>query len=96
MNVAYVYALFLGVMSILTFLVYAMDKYKAQKGKWRISEKRLLLLSFFGGAIGGYASMLLFRHKTKHWQFTAVNLLGILWQVALLVYLLSHPIILTL
>ncbi len=94
MNVAYIYAAFLAAVSIITFFTYAIDKHKAQKGAWRIQEKTLLLFSFFGGAIGGYAAMLLCRHKTKHWQFIAVNLLGILWQVCLLVYVLLHPIIL--
>lgn len=77
------------VMSVITFAAYAADKKKAVKGRRRTPEKVLLLLSFLGGAIGGFAAMQIVRHKTKaeHWYFTVVNLLGIAWQVAALVLL---------
>lgn len=45
------------------------DKYKAIKHKWRIREKTLFLLSLFGGSLGGFAGMFLFRHKTKKFLF---------------------------
>ncbi len=83
-----IYAVYLIVMSVLTFSLYAIDKGKAKKQRWRISEKTLLCASFFGGAIGGYLAMRQFRHKTKHWYFHAVNITGILWQIALLAYLI--------
>lgn len=64
-----------------------MDKKKAVKGKYRTREKTLLLLSFMGGAFGGYPAMLIFRHKTKgeHWYFTFINILGILLHISLIV-----------
>ncbi len=74
-------------MSALAFCLYAGDKRKAKKGKWRIPEATLLGFSFFGGALGGYVAMYAVRHKTKHWYFHIVNLLGLAWQIALLVYL---------
>ena len=81
-------ALFLfGGLSLLAFFLYGADKQKARKGLWRISEKTLLLTSFLGGALGGLLAMQLFRHKTRHWYFYAVNLLGLAWQVGLLFYL---------
>ena len=76
-----------AVMSLVAFALYGADKCKAKRGQWRIPEKVLLLWSFLGGAIGGSAAMLLFRHKTKHWYFVAVNIIGVLWQVALIVFL---------
>ena len=81
------YAAYLLLMSIITFCMYAADKRKAKKGKWRVPEKVLLLMSFIGGAFGGYTAMLALRHKTKgeHWYFTAVNLLGIAVHVALMI-----------
>ena len=48
----------------------------------------LLGFSFFGGAVGGVLGMLVFRHKTRHWYFWAVNLFGIAWQAALAALLL--------
>ena len=46
---ANIYAVFLVVVSFITFCVYAADKKKAKKGAWRVPEKTLLCLSFFGG-----------------------------------------------
>ena len=81
------YASYLVLLSLITFIAYGVDKKKAEKGKWRSIEKTLLLLSFFGGAFGGYPAMLIFRHKTKgeHWYFTAVNLLGLAIHITLLI-----------
>ena len=74
----------------LTFLVYTIDKQRAKRDGWRVSEKRLLLLSFFGGAAGGYFAMHMVRHKTRQWYFHFVNLLGLAWQLTLLAYLLVN------
>ncbi len=79
-----------AVISLLTFVTYGADKRKAKRGAWRIPEKVLLGMSFLGGAAGGSLAMMFFRHKTKgeHWYFRAVNILGLLWQIGLLVVLL--------
>ena len=69
--------------SFITFILYGADKSKARRGAWRIPEKVLLGFSFFGGAVGGLFGMNLFRHKTKHWYFWAVNVLGLVVQIAL-------------
>jgi uncharacterized membrane protein YsdA (DUF1294 family) len=80
-------AIIFGVLSVITFFMYGVDKFKAQRGKWRISEKALLISSFIGGAVGGFLAMQLFRHKTKHWYFNVVNILGLMWQIGLIVWL---------
>lgn len=84
------YAGYLVLLSLITFIAYGSDKRKAKKGAYRTKEKTLLLLSFFGGAFGGYPAMLIYRHKTKgeHWYFTFVNLLGIALHVVLLLLLI--------
>lgn len=79
--------LYLAAMSLIALILYKADKVKAQKGKWRISEKALLSFGFFGGALGALLGMKWFRHKTKHWYFWAVNIIGLLWQIALAVWL---------
>ena len=76
-----------GILSVITFFMYGIDKFKAQRGKWRISEKALLVSSFIGGAVGGFLAMQLFRHKTKHWYFNVVNILGLMWQIGLIAWL---------
>ena len=59
----------LAVMSIISFFSMGIDKRRARRGKWRLSEKGLFLLALLGGAIGGTAGMFAFHHKTKHWYF---------------------------
>ena len=81
------YLLALGIISVITFFAYAIDKSKARRGAWRTPEKVLLGLSFFGGALGGSLAMALCRHKTKHWYFVAVNAIGLLWQAIVLIAL---------
>lgn len=85
------YWIYLAAVSFLTFILYTADKGKAKRGAWRIPEKVLLLLSFLGGAVGGYLAMYLVRHKTKKWYFHFVNLLGLAWQAVLAVYLIGNP-----
>ena len=81
-NLLIALAIVVGVVGLITFILYGVDKAKAKSGSWRISEKVLLLFSFFGGAIGGIFAMALFRHKTQHWYFGFVNVLGLLAIVA--------------
>jgi len=75
---AFFVALYLA-LNILAFTAYGLDKAKASFGRWRISEKTLLILAFFG-PFGAYAGMIICRHKTKKKPFT--------WAVPL--FLLIH------
>jgi len=59
----------LAVMSAFLFVLMGLDKGKARRGTWRVSEKTLFVFALLGGAPGGTAGMFLFRHKTKHWYF---------------------------
>ena len=78
---------FLLAINIATFLLYGIDKYKAKKGKWRISEATLLMMAAIGGSIGAWAGMRLWHHKTMHKKFKYGIPLIILLQVALVFYL---------
>lgn len=60
---------YIGVMSLILCIFMYIDKKRAIKKEWRISEKNLFILAFFGGAIGGVLGMYLFRHKTRHNSF---------------------------
>lgn len=62
--------IYLLIINIIAFLAMWIDKRKAEKGKWRISETTLLLLGVLGGSIGGMIGMYTFRHKTKKKRFT--------------------------
>jgi uncharacterized membrane protein YsdA (DUF1294 family) len=86
--VAFLVCVFVLVLiSVGNLWLYALDKQRAKNGGWRIPEKLLLAVGFFGGAIGGLCGMGIFRHKTKHWYFYLVNIVGVLWQVVLAAYL---------
>lgn len=76
-----------AVLSFITFVFYVADKIKAVNGKWRIPERVLLCLSFFGGGVGGYLAMFAVRHKTKKTYFHVVNVLGIAMQIAIIISL---------
>ena len=76
-----------SLLSLFTFFLFGIDKWKAVRHKWRISEATLLFFSFFGG-IGGFAAMLLFRHKTRKWKFRILVPLFAVLDAAVIVFLL--------
>lgn len=63
------FALYLCLVNLIALIMTVADKKKACKGKRRISEKSLMLISALGGAMLMYITMLLIRHKTKHIKF---------------------------
>ena len=71
----------------LTFLLYGIDKYKAKKGRWRISEATLLTMAAIGGSIGAWAGMRTWHHKTMHKKFKYGIPVIIIMQIALVAYL---------
>ena len=73
-------------LSLITFILYAVDKSRARQNQWRIPEKVLLLFGFLGGALGGILGMKTFHHKTKHWYFWVINVLGLLIHVGAVLY----------
>ena len=89
MNIILYYLL---AVNIATFLLYGIDKYKAKKGRWRISEVTLLTMAAIGGSIGAWAAMRLWHHKTMHKKFKYGIPVIIIMQIALVAYL--HTIIL--
>ena len=46
------------IINIIGFLIMFIDKQKAKKGKWRIPEKTLFIITALGGGIGTIAGML--------------------------------------
>jgi uncharacterized membrane protein YsdA (DUF1294 family) len=64
-----VIAILLLAFNVITFFVYGIDKWKAKKGKWRISEATLLILAIIGGSIGAWLGIKVWHHKTMHKKF---------------------------
>lgn len=61
--------LYLSAISILTFILYGIDKWKAEHARWRIPESMLLGLALAGGSIGAWIGMKIWHHKTQHAKF---------------------------
>lgn len=57
------------IMNFIGLIVMKVDKERAKKHQYRISEKTLWLVALFGGAVGTTLGMQLYRHKTKHLSF---------------------------
>lgn len=61
--------LWLGTTSLVTFLLFGWDKWRATRQGRRIGEGTLWLISAFGGWPGGLLGMFCFRHKTSKFMF---------------------------
>ena len=78
---------YLLAINAVTFIVYGIDKYKAKKAKWRISEATLLLLAVLGGSVGAWLGMKVWHHKTMHKKFKYGIPAILLIQIALMAFL---------
>lgn len=78
------------VMSLILFILMGVDKSKAKKHEWRISEKTLFTLAILGGAPGGILGMYFFHHKTKHLSFVFVFPLLTVIQIFIVIKLFTQ------
>lgn len=62
-------AIYLIVINLIGYAMMGMDKKRAIRGAWRISEASLFSVALIGGALGCTLGMHFFHHKTKHWYF---------------------------
>ena len=85
MSVKQGFTLFLMIWNLVVFLVYGLDKGKARKSSYRISEKTLLMMTYVGGGLGAWAGGTHFRHKTQKKYFQLAWAVGVLID-ALLIY----------
>ena len=88
-------ALWVLLISVVTFLVFGWDKFKAKykekhENARRVPEKTLFLLAILGGSPGALLGMKVWRHKTLHKSFRfgipAILILQILVPLGLWVY----------
>ena len=68
-NLLYIAIVYLAVINILTFFMYGVDKWKAKRSKWRVSEAALIWMAVLGGSIGAWIGMKAWHHKTQHKKF---------------------------
>lgn len=67
-NFLIVVAYFFAV-NVITFALFAYDKYCAKNSKWRVRESTLLTWAAIGGSLGAGVAMKIYRHKTLHSKF---------------------------
>lgn len=81
-----IFLLYIIALTIVTFVVYGIDKYKATHKKWRIPEATLIGLAIIGGSFGALAGMKIWHHKTLHPKFKYGIPIIIIFQVIALVW----------
>ena len=79
---------YLLIINLLGFLAMYIDKKKAEKGRWRISEHALFMFTWLGGGIGTIAGMYKFRHKTQKKKFTIGMPIILVLEVIFLIYMI--------
>lgn len=81
--------IYLGIINVVTFIAFAIDKLNAVGHRTRIRIVTLLGLAFMGGSVGGLLAMYLLHHKTKKDYFTVGIPLIMLMQVVVVFYVLN-------
>ncbi len=64
-----IYDTILVAWNILVMFIYGTDKLLAKMQKRRISERFLITISIFMGALGALLGMIIFNHKTSKMKF---------------------------
>lgn len=81
-------AAYILIISLVSVVVTIKDKSCAKKGKWRVPEKTLFILSALGGSVAMYITMKAIRHKTQHKRFMIGIPLIMAAQAAIIVLLI--------
>ncbi len=79
--------LYFIIINIIGFLIMYIDKRRAKKGKWRIQERTLFIVTALGGGIGTIAGMYTFRHKTQKVAFVIGFPLITILEIITVIYL---------
>ena len=84
---------YLGIINLITFVAFAIDKIHAVQGKSRIRILTLLGLAFIGGSVGALVGMYLLRHKTRVNYFTVGIPVIMLMQVAVVFMMMNFRLV---
>ena len=86
MNFKLLILCYLLLINLIGFIKMGVDKKRAIRGAFRISEASLFFTAAIGGSIGSILGMYCFRHKTRHWYFQYGMPAILLIQIALYLY----------
>lgn len=89
MNTYKLISLLIVLLNIVAFAITGLDKSKAKRHGWRISEKTFLIVAVLGGSLGVLFGMYYFRHKTRHGIFVVGIPIILLLQIALTLFVSS-------
>ena len=81
--------IYIVIVNIAAFVIMGIDKYKAQRHKWRISETSIFVAGLVGGGLGVIIGMSFFHHKTKHLKFTLGIPMVVILNIVMFGYLLQ-------
>ena len=80
---------YLSFVNTITCLLFALDKFKAKKDKWRVPERTLHMLELFGGVLATIVLMYTLRHKcSKPSYYVITYLILAIWILGII--LLTH------
>ena len=88
LNPLHIALIYLAIINVITFLLFGIDKIKAKRSKWRVSEAMLLGMAAIGGSIGAWVGMMVWHHKTLHKKFRYGIPLILMVQIGLLVWVI--------
>jgi uncharacterized membrane protein YsdA (DUF1294 family) len=83
-------AIYILIINLVSYTAMWWDKWKATRHEWRVAEASLHVVGIIGGAIGIFAAMYTFRHKTQKRSFQALALMGLI--VSLVIYWITIQI----
>ena len=92
LNLLHIVLIYFLAINVVTFFLYGIDKWKARRDKWRISEATLLGLAVIGGSIGACLGMKVWHHKTLHNKFRYGLPLILFAQIVLLVLYMTKRV----
>ena len=78
--------IYLLAVNVIAFILFGIDKQRARKHAFRISERTLMIWGIVGGSLGALLGMQFFHHKTKHKKFTIVLPVILFLQVITICY----------
>ena len=86
LNWIHIVLIYLAAINVVTFFMYGIDKWKAKRSKWRVSEAALIWMAVLGGSIGAWLGMKAWHHKTQHKKFKYGLPLILFLQISLIIY----------
>lgn len=84
-----IFLLFISLINAATYWFYSQDKEAAQLNKQRVPENSLHLLSFLGGWPAAWLAQEKLRHKTQKQPFRKIYFCTIVFNILLIVWLVS-------